>query len=143
MLALKSFRTAAVTFSGIELAHRIHKRRFAVAYERDGRALSLKQLRNQALSRTSLPVTTKRIPLPLTRQNSPSRPHASVNRRHPRRIFVRYPRRVSFGDGLPLLVSPTGGRYWRFRFRFDSRENLLSLAVIHRSRSRAPRRDSK
>ena len=34
MLSLKSFRTAAVTFSGIELAHRIHERQSAVAYER-------------------------------------------------------------------------------------------------------------
>jgi len=37
MLELKSFRTAQVTFSGIELAHRIRKRQFAVAYERNGR----------------------------------------------------------------------------------------------------------
>ncbi len=34
MLGLKSFATAAVTLSGIELAHRIRKRQFTVAYER-------------------------------------------------------------------------------------------------------------
>src|SRR5262249_51965547 len=50
MLGLKSFHTAAVTFSGIELAHRIRKRQFTLAYERRGRALSLKDLWDQALS---------------------------------------------------------------------------------------------
>ena len=42
MLGLKSFRTAALTFSGVELAHRIRKRQFTLAYEHQGRALSLK-----------------------------------------------------------------------------------------------------
>ena len=50
MLGLKSFHTAAETFSGIELAHRIRKRQFTLAYERRGRALSLKDLWDQALS---------------------------------------------------------------------------------------------
>jgi len=129
MLALKSFRTAAITFSGIELAHRIHKRQFAVVYERDGRALSLKQLWDQALSSTTPPDLMEKTLPPLTHQNSIARTHPLVNRRHPRRIFVRYPRRVSFGGGLHLLVSPTGGRYWRYRYRFDGRENLISLGL--------------
>jgi NhaP-type Na+/H+ or K+/H+ antiporter len=34
MLGLKSFATAAVTLSGIELAHRIRKRQFTIPYER-------------------------------------------------------------------------------------------------------------
>ena len=130
MLALKSFRTAEITFSGIELAHRIHKRQFAVAYEQEGRALSLKQLWDQALSSTIQPRRVeKTTPPPLTHQNSISRSHPLVNRRHPRRTFVRYARRVSFGGGLHLLVSPTGGRYWRYRYRFDGRENLISLGL--------------
>jgi transposase-like protein len=120
MLALKSFRTAALTFSGIELAHRIHKRQFALAYEREGRALSLKQLWDQALSSTTPAGAVEKTPPPLTHQ---------VNRRHSRRLFVRYPRKVSFGGGLPLLVSPTGGRYWRYRYRFDCRESLISLGL--------------
>jgi len=41
MLGLKSFPTAAVTFSGIELAHRIRKRQFTLAYKRQGRTRSL------------------------------------------------------------------------------------------------------
>lgn len=73
MLGLKSFRTAAVTFSGIELAHRIRKRQFAVAYQREGRALSLKELWDQALSGTSLPGIRQKAPLPPMHQNSRAR----------------------------------------------------------------------
>ena len=106
MLALKSFRTAAVTFSGIELAHRIHKRQFAVTYERDGRALSLKQLWDQTLSSTTPPGLMEKTPPPLTHQNSISRSHPLVNRRHPRRTFVRYARRVSFGAASIFSFRP-------------------------------------
>ncbi|MGZ0018209.1 tyrosine-type recombinase/integrase [Nitrosomonas sp. wSCUT-2] len=31
--------------------------------------------------------------------------------------------------GLFLLVTPTGGKWWRFRFMFDGKEKLLSLGV--------------
>ena len=31
--------------------------------------------------------------------------------------------------GLFLLVTPTGGRLWRFRYRIGSREKLLSLGI--------------
>jgi hypothetical protein len=31
--------------------------------------------------------------------------------------------------GLFLLVAPQGGRWWRFKFRFDRKEQLLSLGV--------------
>ena len=46
MLALKSFRTAAITLAGIELAHRIRKGQFSI-----GRGCSsLKQLWTRALA---------------------------------------------------------------------------------------------
>src|SRR6202789_2201659 len=48
MLAMKSFRTAATTLAGVELAHRIRKRQFTVPYKRNGRVLSLKELWDQA-----------------------------------------------------------------------------------------------
>jgi transposase-like protein len=48
MLSLKTFRTAAITLSGIELAHRIRKRQFSLG--RDGRTSSLKQLWTRALA---------------------------------------------------------------------------------------------
>ena len=31
--------------------------------------------------------------------------------------------------GLYLLVNPTGGRDWRFKYRFEGRERLLALGV--------------
>jgi hypothetical protein len=31
--------------------------------------------------------------------------------------------------GLYLEVSPTGGKWWRLKFRFDSKEKRLSLGV--------------
>ena len=31
--------------------------------------------------------------------------------------------------GLFLLVTPAGGKWWRFRFRYDGKEKLLSLGV--------------
>lgn len=31
--------------------------------------------------------------------------------------------------GLYLLVAPTGGRLWRFKYRFDGREKLISLGT--------------
>jgi integrase len=31
--------------------------------------------------------------------------------------------------GLYLIVTPSGGKWWRFRYKFDSKEKLLSLGV--------------
>jgi hypothetical protein len=31
--------------------------------------------------------------------------------------------------GLFLIVTPTGGKWWRFKYRFDDKEKLLSLGV--------------
>jgi transposase-like protein len=50
MLGLKTFRTAAITLAGVELAHRIHKKQFSIAVGRRGRPASLKQLWERALA---------------------------------------------------------------------------------------------
>jgi transposase-like protein len=50
MMGFKSFRTAAVTLAGIELAHRIRKRQFSIGCGRQRRASSLKQLWDRALA---------------------------------------------------------------------------------------------
>jgi transposase-like protein len=49
MLALKSFKTAAVTLAGIELAHRIRKRQFSFGRGAPRQFCSLKQLWSHAL----------------------------------------------------------------------------------------------
>lgn len=55
MLGLKSFRSAAITLAGVELAHRIRKGQYSLAFERHGRASSLKELWGTALSQTVEP----------------------------------------------------------------------------------------
>ena len=146
MLGLKSFPTAAITFSGIELAHRIRKRQFALAYECNGRPLSLKELWAQALSGKSLSGGVDSAPPPLMHQNS--KPCPARNRGPAaRQGVVRYPRRVSFGHRLYLLVTPQGGRLWQYRYRFQGREKMLSFGGYPdvpvenaRARGRAARR---
>ena len=39
------------------------------------------------------------------------------------------PYKVSDEKGLFLLVTPTGGKWWRLKYRFDKKEKLLSLGV--------------
>ena len=39
------------------------------------------------------------------------------------------PQKLSYGGGLYLLVQPTGGRYWRLKYRFGGKEKLLSLGT--------------
>jgi hypothetical protein len=39
------------------------------------------------------------------------------------------PVKVFDGGGLYLIVHPNGGRWWRFRYRYDGKEKLLSLGV--------------
>lgn len=39
------------------------------------------------------------------------------------------PRKISDGGGLYLDARPTGSGWWRFRFRFDGKEGMLSLGT--------------
>src|SRR5665213_1934670 len=39
------------------------------------------------------------------------------------------PRKLFDAGGLFLLLMPTGARWWRFKYRIDGREKLLSLGV--------------
>jgi integrase len=39
------------------------------------------------------------------------------------------PYKVADGDGLYLLVNPNKSRWWRFKYRVDGKEKLLSLGV--------------
>ena len=39
------------------------------------------------------------------------------------------PYRLFDGRGLYLEISPSGGRWWRFKYRFDGKEKRLSLGV--------------
>ena len=124
--SITSFHTAAVTFSGIELAHRIRKRQFTVAYEREGRTLSLKNLWDQALSGQSFSDSLDTSPPPLMHQIS-RRAHPRLRARQGRSSVVRYRRRVHFGPSLYLQLSPKGRRHWHYRYRFEGRQKQVSL----------------
>lgn len=39
------------------------------------------------------------------------------------------PRKLTDGRGLYLLLTPHGGRWWRFKYQFAGKEKLLSLGV--------------
>lgn len=39
------------------------------------------------------------------------------------------PLKLFDGKGLFLLVTPTGGKWWRFKYRFGGKEKLLSLGI--------------
>ena len=37
------------------------------------------------------------------------------------------PYKLTDGDGLYLLINPTGSKWWRFDYRFDGKRKTLSL----------------
>jgi hypothetical protein len=54
---------------------------------------------------------------------------------------VRYLRKFSFGGSLNLFVTPKGGRYWRYCYRYGGKRKTLSLGIypevpVDRARSR-------
>jgi hypothetical protein len=54
---------------------------------------------------------------------------------------LRYLRKVSDGGGLYLLVTPKGGRWWRYAYRFAQKHRALALGAypavpLERARAR-------
>ena len=39
------------------------------------------------------------------------------------------PQRVFDGDGLYIEVRPNGGKWWRFKYRYEGKEKLLSFGT--------------
>jgi transposase-like protein len=128
MLALKSFRTAAVTLSGIELVHRIKKGQFSVDSGAARGLSSLKHLWTRALKRPGAraPARSDEAQPPM-QQNSPDR----LRTEHDVRDLkpVRFARKVTVGRGLYLLVTSKGGRCWHYRFFFEGKRKKLSLGT--------------
>jgi|SRR5882672_9312362 len=112
MLGLKSFRTAAITFAGIELANRIRKRQFSFGRGGQRENWSLTQLWDWTLEPIPSLVTPQR-PSP------PARPPTHQNSR------IHFRSKTE----LYLLVMPSGSRYWRFNYRFDGKHKTLALGV--------------
>ncbi len=131
MLGFKSFGTA------VEVAHRIRKGQFAFANGGDRGDASLKQLWDQALAGAD-PTNREpeKEPLSALTANAPKLTAGGIKRRL-RRIPseirhirpLRQARKFSEGGGLYLLVAPTGGRYWRYNYRFNGKQKTLALGT--------------
>jgi transposase-like protein len=140
MLGLKSFRSAAITFAGVELAHRIRKRQYSLPLESCGRAPSLKEQWDRALGSSNEPMAPSEGCWPSMHQNSVS--GRTVIRACDRKVGRRRsPQKISFGRSLYLLVMPQGGRYWRYNYRYCGRQKTLALGTypdvpVDRARSR-------
>jgi transposase-like protein len=126
MLGLKGFGSAEVTFRGIELAHRIRKGQFHLPTAGQCPTPSLLKLWDFALRLPGDRELPAECGAPLTHQSSANglRPrHRRARKAWPR----RFPLKVPYGRGLYLLVTPSGGRGWRFRYRYHGKQTTLSL----------------
>jgi hypothetical protein len=140
MLGLKSFRSAAITLAGIELAHRLRKQQYSLHSGLTGRVRSLKESWDVALAEGAPPIFRNGDRTSPMQQNSAdcSRPARETPRRDG---SVRYPQKISFGGNLYLLVRPQGGRYWQYHYRYAGKRKTVSLGTypdvpILRARSR-------
>ncbi|MBK9252655.1 MAG: IS6 family transposase [Proteobacteria bacterium] len=132
MLGLKSFRSAAITLAGIELAHRIRKQQFSLPSDARHQPGSLKDLWDLALR------TDGAIPYPMLEglAQAANAPELKQRIRQPaaRRELLdqrprRYSRKVTAGHGLYLLIAPGGGKYWRYNYTFGGKRKTLALGV--------------
>jgi transposase-like protein len=128
MLALKSFRTAAVTLAGVELAHRIRKGQFSLRPGAAPELSSFKHLWARALKRRVVRAPTlPDEPQPPMQQNSPTR---LLSEHDVRSIEpVRHARKITVGRCLYLNVTPTGGRSWNYKFYFEGKCKKLMLGT--------------
>jgi transposase-like protein len=131
MLGLKSFPSAAVTLAGIELAHRIRKGQHRLPLRGEVRQQpSLKQMWDCALNRSSEPILVDGNCDPpmhqISRRAKRERAEEFLKSEFPP---VRYLRKISFGGSLNLFITPKGGRYWRYCYRYGGKRRTLSLGL--------------
>jgi transposase-like protein len=130
MLGLKSFRSAAITLAGVELAHRIRKGQHSIPLSRHRKRSSLKEMWDRALSCSRDPVLQDNDCFPSMHQISRAAKRDSVEEiLMPEFRPVRYQRKISFGGSLNLLVTPKGGRYWRYCYRYGGKRRTLALGT--------------
>jgi transposase-like protein len=128
MLGLKSFRSAAITLAGIELAHRVRKQQYSLQSGLTGLVPSLKEAWNVALAGGGPPISRNGDRTSPMHQNSAVHSRPACEAPH-RSGSVRYPKRISFGGNLYLLVRPQGGRYWQYHYRYGGKRKTLSLGT--------------
>jgi DDE domain/Arm DNA-binding domain len=128
MLALKTFRTAAVTLAGVELAHRIRKAQFTLGSAIPSGLSSFEPLWVCALKRRDASALARSGEVqPPMHQNSTVR----LLTEHDVRDIkpVRYARKVTVGGGLYLFVSQKAGRTWHYKFHFAGKCRKLTLGT--------------
>ena len=111
-----------------------------------GRPGSLKALWELALADSGAPLPRDVDRFSPMHQNSADRFQPAREPPRPDGL-VRYPRKISFGGSLYLLVMPRGGRYWHYHYRYGGKRKTLSLGTYPdvpvtraQSRHRAARR---
>jgi len=134
MLGFKSVRTAAITLAGIELAHRIRKQQFSLGRNCQDKH-SLKRQWDNALAgveTTDLEATKglgRCSPANAPELNVRAKPAGGIVKRGRRIQSVRRPRTISYGGGLYMLVVPSGGPYWRYKYRLNGKQKTLALGI--------------
>jgi hypothetical protein len=128
MLGLKTFCLAAITLAGIELAHRIRKGQYSLQCQPDERSSSLKEMWDAALNQGDTPLTCGGSSPPM-HQISKARKSPEFDAEKTLLKPVRYPRKVSFGGSLYMLLMPKGGRYWHYAYRYGGKRKTLSLGT--------------
>jgi transposase-like protein len=129
MLGLKSFCSAAITLAGIELAHRIRKGQYAVQRRDDEGSASLKKLWDVALNREEMPHVCRGFTPPMHQISEVAKSTPEIDPETALLKPVRYPRKVSFGGNLYMLLTPKGGRYWHYYYRYGGKRKTLSLGT--------------
>jgi transposase-like protein len=128
MLSLKSFRTAAITLAGVELAHRIRKGQFSLRPGAAPELSSFKHLWARALKRRVVRAPTRPDELrPPMQQNSKIRIQSDQDVRNIQP--VRHARKITVGRCLYLNVTPTGGRSWYYKFYYEGKCEKLMLGT--------------
>jgi hypothetical protein len=117
---LKSFRSAAITLAGIELAHRIRKGQHSLPITRQGQRSSLKEMWDCALGQANEQACYDKGPFPLMHQNSRARRGIEEEVLMPAIRPVRFPRKVSFGRNLYLRIPVHAGHQFRSMPGHDS-----------------------
>jgi transposase-like protein len=141
MLGLKSFCSAAITLAGIELAHRVRKKQLLLPIGGGETRSSLKSLWDHALHQDYKPAANDQAARPSMHQISGSARRHATNAEKPATGWVRYPRKLSFGKSLYLLITPKGTRCWRYCYRYGGKRRTLALGIfpdvpVARARSR-------
>jgi len=127
MLSLKTFRTAAITLAGVELAHRIRKGQFSLRPGAAPELSSFKHLWARALNRRDARRLPRTLPQPPMQQNSKIclQTDQDVQNIEP----MRHTRKITVGKCLSIHVTPTGGRTWYYKFYFEGKCKKLWLGT--------------